>query len=329
MHGISRIIKNVHFIAGSTKIAPKEIYDHPQLEKSAELSVEEHKEPSSSKGRKKIKMYNIHKANETQEEKRNYCLWLINIVVVILIAILCGTYFVHIGEPFSIYKVDDKLHANILNQNSAIDTTIHSLEQLQNQNAVKILTCLVGPTGVGKTHFINILSQQISSNFIEIYNRVDLPHLCDHETTLRANLHAKLYSSKFFIIVLDDLTIGDLGTLKKFVETIFSIKNTGILILTVFNIETEGCLNNSQESITSTNIIKGTLERMSKHFYYSHFNYLNEDIVKIWLHKALSERKVPLNSHKKIIHRLLDGQDIRCHGLKGLQAKLLLEVHNL
>ncbi|XP_045464074.1 uncharacterized protein LOC123673553 isoform X2 [Harmonia axyridis] len=272
--------------------------------------------------------YKIINPAQNQVEKQSRIHKCISIFAVILILFLIGTYiipYIHYSSgPIPVDRVEKALLKKILQQNPSITTIVENLNKLNNRPPQKILTCLVGPTGVGKSHLINILRKEISPQ-IKIFHDSDFPDLSSRESVITKDLLQKLYFSNLFVVVIDDLKIDNMERLKKFIEILFSVENN-ILLLTVFNLETKGCLKDSSKSNANLNVIRKNLEHFTENFHIAHFNSLNEETVKHWLVKEIAPQNFPSEINDILVDDLLKRQDIKCHGLKGLHSKLLLEL---
>lgn len=271
-----------------------------------------------------IKKYEIHNSKEKVKNQRNCCHLFISTFIILFISILIGKYYVftnNSNEDFSLVKLQIELEENILNQNSSIHIIIESLKKLRDTSFTNILTVLEGPTGVGKTHLVNILNKHIGPYLMKVFDRSDLPDLCIRENPVSCELRKQLYFNNFFVVVLDDLNFNDIENLKKFIAMTFSIEETNILIITIFHKETKDCIGNSYEPIDENSIVE-KLGSMCENFYYNSFNYLNETHVESWLRKSLlSENYMYKFDDAKV---LLRKHDIKCNGLKGLHSKLNL-----
>lgn len=281
-------------------------------------------EPFKSKDTSKI----INPA-QNQVEKQSRIHKCISIFAVILILFLIGTYvvpYIHFSSgPIPVDRVEKALLKQILQQNPSITTIVENLNKLNNQPPQKILTCLVGPTGVGKSHLINILRKEISVQ-IKIFHDSDFPDLSSRESVITKDLLQKLYFSNLFVVVIDDLKIDNMERLKKFIEILFSEENRSVLLLTVFNLESKGCLKDPSKSNANLNVIRKNLEHFTENFHIAHFNSLNEETVKHWLVKEIAPQNFPSEINDILVDDLLKRQNIECHGLKGLHSKLPLEL---
>ncbi|KAK9882449.1 hypothetical protein WA026_021480 [Henosepilachna vigintioctopunctata] len=223
-------------------------------------------------------------------------------------------------------NLEHELSTKVLNQNIAIRTLYQSVKKLYEEGDTKILTCLVGPTGVGKTYSINILQKFVNYKIIHVFHSPDLPNLIKEHNTFSSHLLQDIVYSDHIIIILDDLKITDLEDVQSFIQIISQLQDINMLLISIFNIQNIDDNFNTFMNYEHLAIIKDNLESLFQHFYFAQFNELNEDVIKVWLRRELLSKNVSENNYDEIINKLLNSQDINSHGLKGISSKLMVEL---
>ncbi|KAG5879169.1 hypothetical protein JTB14_029971 [Gonioctena quinquepunctata] len=196
---------------------------------------------------------------------------------------------------------------------------VRSLEQRKHwADKIKVLG-FIGSQGVGKTFVANIMKKHFVPKLVHDIIGVHLQYETQQKKVLDAINNCCLN-----LVIIDDLTRKDEVELFAFVQSL--PKNHFILVVSIFSIQ---YLNNDLESeIRYDDIIqiRDAFDHSGLYHELFVFREFTREKVEKWIKKQLVTRNVSSQMMEVIMKSVLDGHDIKKEGLKGLQAKMLLEL---
>jgi hypothetical protein len=217
---------------------------------------------------------------------------------------------------FQAIKTD--LATSVHNQTEAVNIIAKSFDKLQEHDQNVNILNFIGSTGVGKTFIANIVKRHFYSSY-ELRGPL---HNNDHQELISK---IKDSTSKYTLIIVDDLTLRDVDNLLAFIKDIPSLEVT-VLVVCIFNIQETDKFLNHEIKYDHINRIVDKFDEAGVPHETAKFHEFSKDQAKIWVVKQLVTKGVDPLQHPKIVESVLTQQNIKEHGLKGLTSKILLEL---
>lgn len=236
-------------------------------------------------------------------------------------AVYSQHFLLFVNHDVQLDRIRTTLSESVHEQQRVIDTVVRIMEHRMNWRSKQKLIALTGPPGVGKTHVANIIKKHFHHSLVKDIFASELTYRIK-----RDRITSGLNNCCLNLIVIDDIRRSDIVEMIAFLQSL--PKEYFILILSIFNFHDTDDLN-YEFDMKHVRHVRDSLEDSDLYYEVIIFDHFNDIQVKDWLKKEMQSRNVDENLHHKIINSVLEGHEPKLHGLKGLGAKLSLELEKL
>lgn len=257
------------------------------------------------------------------EKKESRCGSISLIIVIFLLLLLYFSYcffptaILYVNSDIQLQNLRKDLLEEVYGQKGPVNIIIQSLEH-RNHWAKKIkVVGFIGSVGVGKTFITNILKKHFHSELVH--------EMCGNQFNFKSQwekILSRLKSCCLNLIIIDDLDKRDVITLFEFVHSL--PENHYILIVSVFSIQSSDDKLNYIINYDDINEIRHEFDNSNLFYELAVFNQFNVNHIKDWLEIQLKVQNIDYS--EKLLNNVLHNHNASYEGLKGLHAKILLEL---
>ncbi|KAF2883962.1 hypothetical protein ILUMI_22220 [Ignelater luminosus] len=244
------------------------------------------------------------------------------LILISLIAILGvymtmgGGHALRVQKKLQIENLKSDLKESLHHQDEALNVIMKNIDRMEYwKEGIKVLP-FIGTTGVGKTFTVNIIKKHFVSRFVhEVTNIRDQQKVID-----------KLQGCFCNLIIVDNLKASDLSSFLGFIENL--PKSYDILIIPIFNIHdtTDGVTYHVSEE--DFKLIREKFDASNLYYDLVIYDALDYLTIEKWLRKQLYKKDIDECRHDMLVQSILNHDNVKYKGFKGLNLKLLSRLNN-
>lgn len=237
-------------------------------------------------------------------------LTLIGIYIVVI-----GGRPIYVNKKLLIENLKNDLKEALHHQDEALNVIMKNIDRMESwHEGIKVLP-FIGTTGVGKTFTVNIIKKHFFSTLVH-----EVTNIHDQQKVI-----SNLYGCCCNLIIVDNLKASDLEDFLGFIEKL--PKSYDILIIPIFNIHDTNDGVTYQISEDDFKLIRETFDAIDLYYDLVIYDALDQLTIEKWLRKQLYDKKIDESKHDTLVQSILDRDNVKYKGFKGLNFKLLLSLN--